>query len=79
MAILPGEPGAYTYSLVLMQTDVRGFLLERTEVGLRFTLGAERPAVGWEKTIPLQKGAAKLRIYMRDPATGRTGSLTIPL
>jgi VWFA-related protein len=79
MAILPGSPGAYTYSVVLMQTDIRGVPLETTEAGLRLTLREERPVTQWEKNVSRQSKATKLRIFIRDQATGRTGSLTIPL
>jgi hypothetical protein len=78
MAIYPGAPGGHTFSLVLMQTDPRGFPVERTEVGLRLTL-QDRQSAGWDKTIPLAKGATRLRLFLRDIATGRNGSLTVPL
>ena len=78
VAIYPGAPGEYTWSLVLMQTDVRGFPVERTEVGLRLTL-KDRSSAGWEKAITVGKGATKLRLFLRETATGRSGSLTVPL
>ena len=77
-AIYPGAPGEYMWSLVLMQTDVRGFPVQRTEVGLRLTL-KDRQSASWEKAIPLGKGATKLRLFLRETATGRSGSLTVPL
>jgi VWFA-related protein len=78
MQIFPRAPGEYIYSLVLMQTDVRGFPVERTEVGLRLT-SKGRPSAGWEKAIPLGKGATKLRLFLRETTTGRSGSVTVPL
>lgn len=46
---------------------------------MKGTLQPGHTMAGIEKTIPLREGATKLRVILRDPATGRTGSLTIPL
>ncbi|HEY1336960.1 MAG TPA: VWA domain-containing protein [Bryobacteraceae bacterium] len=78
VAIYPGAPGEYTWSLVLLQTDARGLPVERTEVGLRLTL-KYRQSANWEKAIPLRKDATKLRLFLREIDTGRSGSLTVPL
>ena len=39
----------------------------------------DREGVTWPFAVPLQPGAMRIRIVVRDSATGRLGSLTIPL
>jgi hypothetical protein len=39
----------------------------------------DREGVTWPFAVPLQPGATKIGIVVRDSATGRLGSLTIPL
>jgi hypothetical protein len=79
LAIAPGEPGQYSLASLFVEIDARGYMLARNEALLKFTLGPGRTAARLEKTLPLQPGAAKLRIILRDIASGRIGSLTIPL
>jgi hypothetical protein len=79
LAIAPGEPGQYSLASLFVEIDARGYMLARSESLLKFTLEQGRTAARLEKTLPLQPGAAKLRIILRNTASGRIGSLTIPL
>jgi VWFA-related protein len=61
------------------ELDSRGQTVARVHESISFDVPSGDRQPGYTQTIPLQDGAEKLKIIVQDKATGRTGSLTIPL
>ena len=52
---------------------------KRFEITAAQKPGFDRIGVTLTQTVPMAAGAVRLRIIVRDTASGRTGSLTVPL
>ena len=75
------KAGQQQVNLVEMfaEIDNQGQIVARITQSVRFDMPAPNRDPGYDQTIREQEGATRLRVFVQDKATGRTGSLTIPL
>jgi hypothetical protein len=84
---LKEKQGAFTGKVeeVLVEQDESGATLARVSDTKDFTVTPasrarySKEGVSWIFSMPVKPGAVKITIMVRDSASGRLGSLTVPL
>ena len=88
LTLLPRVNGsAFKVSRMVAEMDARGVTLLEAQDSKEFLVPAKSPdairrvgiRIHWEQTLPLMTGAAKVRVIIRDKATGQAGTLTVPV
>jgi hypothetical protein len=80
-----GDASAGKVNEKIVELNERGAILGQTEDTKAFEIPASAlehfhsTGLNWEQKMPLVPGAATVRVIVRDQATGRIGSLTVPL
>ena len=70
---------------MFVEMDENGVILAKLRETKQFTIPKKSLAhiladgMAWPQSIALAPGASKLRIFIRDEATGQAGSLTLPI
>jgi len=71
--------GSATVTEVFAEQDSAGNYVAKIEDKTKLIWPEAQPLGRYEKTIPIRAGAVSVRVVVRDSATGRIGSVTIPL
>ena len=61
------------------ELDVRGAILVEGEDTKELVVPLELRDLHWEQALPLVPGGVKVRVIVRDEATGKVGTLTLPI
>ena len=59
--------------------DVRGTILVEGQDSKELVVPAKLHDIHWEQTLLLVPGGVKVRVIVRDEATGKVGTLTLPI
>jgi len=74
-----GKGGKVDLSELFAEMDAQGITVARITESISFDMPPGNRDPGYSQTIPLAPGAESLKVIVQDKASGRTGSLTIPL
>ncbi len=66
-------------SELFAEMDAQGQTVARITESISFDMPAGTRDPGYSQVIPLAPGAESLKVIVQEKASGRTGSLTIPL
>jgi hypothetical protein len=61
------------------ELDARGAILVEGEDTKELVVPLELRDLHWEQALPLVPGGVKVRVIVRDEATGKVGTLTLPI
>jgi VWFA-related protein len=86
LTLRPQDSGsAFKVTRMFAELDARGTILAEGQDSKEFVVPPQSAemifieGIHWEQTLPLVPGAIKVRVIVRDEATGKTGTLTLPV
>lgn len=75
----PGKSSKVDLSEMFAEIDAQGHTMARITESISFDMPPGNRDPGYSRNVPLAAGAERLKVIVQDKASGRTGSLTIPL
>ena len=74
-----GGGSAVKIERMFAEMDARGAILVEGQHSKLLVVPANSHDIYWEQALPLIPGGGKVRVIVRDGATGKVGTLTLPV